>query len=135
MAPGRVVSGRSRTRRHNGFRAHGRKGTTSPEQDALAAAALFVVLHIECERYDRAVCTGLPAADGSGVMPRTTTEMGITAAHAAQVGERLLDRAVALGIPGKVLTAAEAFVQRMPYGQVEADYVTALRIIGGPLSA
>lgn len=119
-----------RRRQHTGLRAYGRKGMTSPEQQALAAASLFVVLHVECEKFDRGVCTGLPAADGSGIMPRTTTEMGIVAAHAAEVVLRLRERAERLGIPEAVLQAAEKFVQRMPYAKVEAGYRQAVGLVG-----
>jgi hypothetical protein len=118
---------------HTGFRAGGRKAVSTPEQDALAAAALFIVYHVECERFDKTICTGLPATDGSGTMPRTATETGIIARHAARVGARLLERADRLGLSRAVLEAGEAFVKRMPYAQVEADYANALLVISGPL--
>ena len=120
--------------RHTGFRAHGQKGLTNPEQAALASAALFIVLNVECERFDKTVCTGQPALDGSGVMPADITEMGIISTHSAQVGERLLERAGRLGLGKAILEAGEAYVQRMPYARVEADYQTALRVIGGSLA-
>jgi hypothetical protein len=115
-------------------RRYGRKGApTSPEQDALAAASLFVVFNIECEKYDRTICTGVPAADGSGIMPRNTTELAITARHASALSAVLLDRARRLGLGAKTLQAAEAFVMRMPYATVEAEYARALAVIGGSL--
>lgn len=118
---------------HTGFRAGGRKALSSPAQDALAAAALFIVYNIECERFDKTVCTGLPAADGSGRMPLNTTETGIIVQHAELVIKELLQRAARLGLDKAALQAGEEFVKRMPYAKVEADYATALRIIGGPL--
>lgn len=118
-------------RRHAGFRAHGVKAATSPEQDAVTAAALWIVFHIECERYDETVCTGQPALDGSGIMPRNATETGIIAGHAAQIGTLLVERAQRLGLSLAMVAAAEQFVQRMPYGAVDRDYVRALQIIGG----
>ncbi|MDP6423653.1 MAG: hypothetical protein QGG14_02870 [Planctomycetota bacterium] len=115
------------------MRAHGRKQVPKAQQDALTAASLFIVFTIECERFDRTVCTGQLAADGSGVMPRTATETGIIVQHASAMGERLKARAKRFGLDPAVLPHAERFVQAMPYAQVEADYPAALRIIGGPL--
>lgn len=118
---------------HTGFRVGGYKAVASPVQDALAAAALFIVYHIECERFDKTVCTGVLAIDGSGRMPLNTTEMGIIVRHAERVGARLLERAARLGLSKEVLEAGEAFVKRMPYAKVEADYAQALSVIGGSL--
>jgi hypothetical protein len=118
---------------HTGFRAGGRKAVSTPEQDALAAAALFIVYHVECERYDKNVCTGGPAADGSGTMPGNVVETGIIVRHANLVGAELLRRAERLGLSRATLEAGEAFVKRMPYARVETDYAQALQIIGGPL--
>ena len=120
-----------KARRHNGMRAHGRKGLTSPEQDALTAAALWIVFHVQCEEYDVGICTGQRAGDGSGVMPRNATETGIIARHAGQVSMRLVERANRLGLSMAIVQAAEQYVQRMPYGVVERDYPQALLLIGG----
>lgn len=116
------------------MRAHGRKAMSSPEQDALAAAALWIVYHVECERYDETICTGQPAHDGSGIMPLNATETGIIGRHAAQVSVQLIARANRLGLSQDVVEAAEQFVMRMPYGKVQSDYATALRLIGGSLT-
>jgi hypothetical protein len=116
------------------MRVGGRKGLTPEQQTAITAVALFIVFHVECERYDKTVCTGVEAADGSGRMPRNTTETGIIVAHADALGEVLRARAHRLGVPMAVLAGAEEFVARMPYAQVEADYPRALRVIGGPLN-
>ncbi len=118
---------------HTGFRAGGHKALSSPAQDALAAAALFIVYNVECERFDKTVCTGVLAEDGSGRMPLNTTETGIIAQHAGLVVKELLQRAARLGLSKDILQAGEEFVKRMPYAKVEADYAQALRIIGGPL--
>jgi len=108
---------------------------STPLDDARAAVALFIVFNVECERYDATVCTGLPATDGSGTMPRNTTEAGLMVQNAAKLGEVLLARALRLGLSKRVLEAAETFVQAMPYAQVVADYPSALRAIGGPLDS
>ncbi len=105
----------------------------APAADALCAASLFVVFNIECERFDRTVCTGVPAEDGSGVMPLNTTQLGITSRHASALAAELLTRAERLGLSKPVLEAGEAFVMRMPYPVVESEYGRALRVIGGPL--
>lgn len=105
----------------------------TPESAALAAASLFVVFNIECERYDKTICTGVPAADGSGVMPLNTTELGVTSRHASKLAAELLGRAERLGLNRAMLEAGEAFVMRMPYAKVTADYRHALRVIGGSL--
>jgi hypothetical protein len=120
-------------RTHKGFRLEGRKGLTTPQQDALAAAALFIVYNIECERFDKTVCTGVPCADGSGRMPLNTTELGITSEFAAHLAANLLTRAERFGLTREELEAGDAFVQRMPYEKVVADYAQALRVIGGAL--
>lgn len=118
-------------RRHNGFRVDGRKGVSPPEQDALAAAALFVAYHIECERFDVTVCTGLQTPDGK--LPRDAVETGIISRHTQIVANELRKRANRLGLSRAVLEAADAFVNDMPYAKVVADYPQALRIIGGAL--
>ncbi len=117
-------------RAHTPLRAFGRKHVATPEQAALAAAALFIVYHVECERFDRGVCTGADALDGSGVMPANTTETGIISHHANAMGARLRERASSLGVPESALPAAESFVERMPYAQVEADYRAAVGLVG-----
>lgn len=116
---------------HTGMRAYGIKGLASPEHAALTAAALWIVYHVQCELYDESVCTGQQAHDGSGVMPRNTTEMGIISRHANGVGALLLERARRLGLSIAMVEAAETFVQRMPYGRVLRDHSAALRLIGG----
>lgn len=108
---------------------------SDPLSDARAAVALFIVFNVECERYDKTVCTGLPAADGSGIMPRNTTEAGLMVRRASALGDVLLARANRLGLSKAVLEAAETFVQAMPYARVVDDYPAALRVIGGPLDA
>lgn len=121
-----------RRQRHGGFRAFGRKGIAGPEQDALAAASLFIAYHIECERFDVTVCTGQQTPDGR--LPRDTVETGIISRHTQIVANELRKRANRLGLPRAVLEAADEFVNDMPYAKVVADYPQALRIIGGPLS-
>ncbi len=121
----------NKRRRHNGFRVFGRKGVSGPEQDALAAASLFVVYHIECERFDKTVCTGQVTDDGR--LPRDAVETGLISKHAKLVANELRRRANELGLSKPMLEAGDAFVNRMPYAKVEADYPTALRVIGGSL--
>lgn len=117
------------------WRTNGRKQRpTSPEQDALACASLFVVMYIESWREIDEHCTGHQAADGSGKLPNGPVELAvmneITGAYAA----RVLERAERLGLTREQLEAGEAFVQRMPVRKIREDYPKALRVIGGRLS-
>ena len=125
--------GVARVSRHQGFRAFGNKGLTPAQQQAMTAVSLMIAFHIECERYDRTVCNGVQATDGSGVMPRTAAEMGVITRHAEAMADVVRARARRLGVPLEVLEGAQQFVERMPYAQVEADYQRAIGIIGGPL--
>ena len=118
-------------RRHNGFRVDGLKAVSGPEQDALAAASLFIAYHVECERFDVTVCTGLQTPDGK--LPKDSVETGLISKHAQIVANELRKRANKLGLSRPVLEAADAFVNDMPYAKVVADYPQALRIIGGSL--
>lgn len=95
------------------------------------AVALFTVYHVECENYDRSVCTGPRMNDG--VMPANGHERKLIGKHAAGLAARVLERAERLGLNRKQLEAGDEAVQSMPYARVEADYERAKALIGGTL--
>ena len=95
-----------------------------------AAACLFVVLNVECENYDRTVCTGPEALDGSGIMPVNAEQTGLMHLYAVQMVGRLRRRAAELGLTDRELVVGERFVQNMNYRRLQANYLAAVSIVG-----
>lgn len=93
-----------------------------PVQDVRADAAYIASLryHVDCERYDRTVCTG-GHGPGGGVMPASGWERTLIVTHARERWTQLRHELAASGATPDTCESAKRAASRLRFEDAERE--------------